>query len=100
MKVNLSYDIDGLQVDLPETSGFQGVWRPSEPPVVENPAVAIEQSLATPLQSRPLLELARGKHSVCIVISDITRPVPNKIILPPLLATLKQAGIKKEILQF
>ncbi|MEA2109666.1 MAG: lactate racemase domain-containing protein, partial [Pseudomonadota bacterium] len=96
MKVNLSYDVNGLQVELPETSGFQGIWRPSEPPVIEDPPAAITKALETPLKSRPLNELAQGRQSVCIVISDITRPVPNKIILPPLLKTLEQAGIKKE----
>jgi nickel-dependent lactate racemase len=96
MKVNLSYDTDGLQVELPETPGFQGVWRPSEPSVIKDPAVAITESLQNPLQCQPLLEMAKGRQSVCIVISDITRPVPNKIILPPLLAILQQAGIKKE----
>jgi len=96
MKVNLSYDVNGLQVELPETSGFQGIWRPSEPPVIKDPPAAITKALETPLKSRPLNELAQGRQSVCIVISDITRPVPNKIILPPLLETLEQAGIKKE----
>ena len=96
MKVDLSYDVDGLQLELPETPGFQGIWRPSEPPVVADPAAAIAEALHTPLKSRPLRELAQGKQSVCIVISDITRPVPNKIILPPLLQSLEQAGIEKQ----
>ena len=96
MKVDLSYDVDGLQLELPETPGFQGIWRPSEPPVVADPATAIAEALHTPLKSRPLRELAQGKQSVCIVISDITRPVPNKIILPPLLQSLEQAGIEKQ----
>jgi nickel-dependent lactate racemase len=30
-----------------------------------------------------------------VVISDVTRPVPNKLILPPLLKTLEESGIKK-----
>ena len=30
------------------------------------------------------------------MISDITRPVPNKVILPPILATLEQTGIPRE----
>jgi nickel-dependent lactate racemase len=31
-----------------------------------------------------------------VVISDITRPVPNQIILPPLLETLQKSGIRKD----
>jgi nickel-dependent lactate racemase len=31
-----------------------------------------------------------------VVISDITRPVPNRIILPPMLNILEESGVKKE----
>ena len=42
-----------------------------------------------------LARLARGRASACVVISDITRPVPNAVILPPLLRTLEEAGIER-----
>ena len=44
----------------------------------------------------PLLEIAKGRASACIVISDVTRPVPNKVILPPILETLEHAGVPRE----
>ncbi len=96
MKVDLSYDVDGLQVELPETPGFQGIWRPSEPPAVTKPEEAVAAALRQPTVGLPLPELARQRKSACIVISDITRPVPNQIILPPLLALLEEAGIARE----
>jgi nickel-dependent lactate racemase len=40
--------------------------------------------------------MASGRRDACVVISDITRPVPNKVILPPLLAALEEAGIPGE----
>ncbi len=39
---------------------------------------------------------AHGKRSACILICDITRPVPNQLILPPLLRTLEQEGIERK----
>ncbi len=96
MQVHLSYDVDGLQVDLPETPGFQGVWRPREPTAVPEPMAAVAAALEHPTSGQPLAALAQGRKSACIVISDITRPVPNKIILPPLLAVLERAGIERE----
>ncbi|MCG0278368.1 MAG: nickel-dependent lactate racemase [Thermanaeromonas sp.] len=36
----------------------------------------------------------RGARSAVIVVSDSTRPVPNKLILPPLLERLKEAGLE------
>lgn len=63
-----------------------------------DPEGALRNALAKPIGSKPLSELAKGKKSACIVICDITRPVPNKLILPPLLKTLEEAGIpRKEI---
>ncbi len=57
---------------------------------------AVHAALKEPLHSPPLSDIARGRKNACIVISDFTRPVPNQVILPPLLATLEQSGIKPE----
>ena len=58
-----------------------------------DPEQAISAALLKPIKSNSLRELARDKKTACVVISDFTRPVPNKIILPPLLRTLEQSGI-------
>jgi nickel-dependent lactate racemase len=68
--------------------------RPLEP--VQDPFRVVHEALAQPIGTPPLSELARGKKNACVVISDITRPVPNKIILPPLLEVLEESGIKKQ----
>lgn len=65
-------------------------------PPLPDPAGAVAASLATPLGGPPLAELARGKKSACVVVSDITRPVPNPLILPPLLAGLEAAGVPRQ----
>ena len=96
MNVTLSYGPDGLPLEIPESQGFQGVLRPREAPSVENPEAAIRDSLRKPIAAKPLVDLAKGRQSACVVISDITRPVPNRIILPPLLAEIEKAGIKRE----
>src|SRR5262249_27606942 len=52
-----------------------------------------------PIGTRPLGELARGRKNACILICDITRPVPNRLLLPPLLRILEEQGIaRKDIL--
>ncbi|MBN2231435.1 MAG: nickel-dependent lactate racemase [Deltaproteobacteria bacterium] len=96
MDVTLRYGSDDLSVSLPETTGFQGVLRPGEPPLVERPEAAVAAALENPIDSEPLSRLAAGRRDACVVISDITRPVPNRIILPPLLAALEGAGIPRE----
>lgn len=61
---------------------------------VAAPEKAVSSALSNPIKSPSLLAVARGRKRACVVISDFTRPVPNKIILPPLLKTLETAGLK------
>ena len=68
--------------------------QPAKP--LSDPDGAVRQALADPIDSPPLSELAGKKKDACVVISDITRPVPNRIILPPMLNILEESGIKKE----
>src|SRR5207244_10663321 len=51
---------------------------------------------ADPIGTRPLGELARGRKNACVLVCDITRPVPNRLILPPLLRTLEEQGIARK----
>jgi len=60
-----------------------------------DPTGAVRRALAKPIESPPLEVLARGRKNACVVISDITRPVPNKVILPPLLDVLVESGLSK-----
>jgi nickel-dependent lactate racemase len=94
--VLLKYSTQGLKVNLPDTPNFVGVLEPRAQAVIEKPEAAVLASLKTPIESPPLREVARGRKNAVVVISDITRPVPNKIILPPLLAELEAAGLPRE----
>ena len=70
MKVMLSYGPDGLPLEITESPGFQGVLRPREAPAVENPEAAVLQALRKPIAAKPLADLAQGRQSACVVISD------------------------------
>src|SRR5262249_3989143 len=65
-------------------------------PALPDPLGAVEQALAAPVDCPPLLEAARGKRSACVLICDITRPVPNGLFLRPLIRTLLDAGVPRE----
>jgi nickel-dependent lactate racemase len=54
---------------------------------------AVADALARPIGGPPLAEYARGKRSACILICDITRPVPNHLFLRPMIEQLMGAGI-------
>jgi nickel-dependent lactate racemase len=92
VKVELLYGRSGLAVDLADDLR-PTVIRKHPMNALEDPLAAICRALSEPVGSPPLLELAAGKRSACIVICDVTRPVPNGLLLPPLLDTLTRAGI-------
>ena len=92
-RIELKYGTSGLPVALPETAGFVGIITPADRPVLADPAVAVEQSLVTPIDSPPLRAIASKRANAVIVISDVTRPVPNRLLLPPIIAELRAAGI-------
>jgi nickel-dependent lactate racemase len=98
MRITLDYDRCGLTVDLPEDRLVGPLEiRPAAP--LADPAAAIAQALAQPIGTPPLAEIARGRRNACVLICDITRPVPNQLILPPLLRILEEQGIaRKDIL--
>jgi nickel-dependent lactate racemase len=95
MQVTLDYGRTGLDVTLPDDRTV-GPLAIREAPPLADPAGALEEALRNPVGTRPLAELARGRKSACVVICDITRPVPNKLILPPVLRTLEASGIPRD----
>jgi nickel-dependent lactate racemase len=95
MRVCLEYGRSGLQVELPDDRVVRTLAYKNAIPL-EDPDAVLRKTLQNPNGSPPLLELARGRSSACIVISDITRPVPNQLILQSLLETLEEAGLARE----
>jgi lactate racemase len=98
MRVTLDYGRGGLPVVLPDDR-VVGPLNIREAVPLADPARAIADALANPIGTPPFADLARGRRNACILVCDITRPVPNRLILPPLLKTLEQQGIaRKDIL--
>jgi len=62
-------------------------------PALADAAAALNEALDSPIGCAPLVELAAGKRTAAISVCDITRPAPNRVTLPPLLARLHAAGI-------
>ncbi len=95
MKVEMRYGTGTLPMEIPEVN-VVGVLEIAESVPLPDENGAVREAIARPIASPPLAELAGDRESACIVISDITRPVPNKVILPPLLEVLEQSGIPRE----
>ena len=52
----------------------------------------VREAVASPIGSKALSELAVGKKTCTIIISDHTRPVPSRDILPPMLEELRKGN--------
>ena len=96
MQVKLKYGTSGMLLNYVETPNFQGVLYPETVAPLSDPRADLKKTLEAPIASAALKELARGRDNAVIVISDITRPVPNKLLLPAILEQLQAAGMAKE----
>jgi len=76
-----------------EDEGLVGVFAPREPVERINEAAALERGLTDPIGASPLAQLARGHRRVLILVDDLTRRTPMRLLLPPILAELNAAGI-------
>ncbi|RKQ96921.1 nickel-dependent lactate racemase [Kushneria sinocarnis] len=85
MQTSLLYGRGELPLDLPEDTFVV------EPPVqhaLAAPEDAIRAALDAPIDTPALKEMVRAEDRVAIVISDITRPTPNHLLVPLLIDTL------------
>lgn len=58
--------------------------------ISKNPQEIVKQAMSKPIGSRPLYELARGKKTAVVIISDHTRPVPSKYLIPFMVEELRR----------
>jgi len=93
MKIGLLYGQGKIEVEVPSWANILEI---KNIPPLPDPVTSIKGALQSPIGTPSLKELATGKKNACVVISDITRPVPNRVILPPLLKELEASGIKRE----
>ncbi len=95
MRVRLEYARTGLDVELPTERVVRKLAYKDAVPLTD-PWAVLDRVLAHPTGTPSLAELARGRSDACVAICDITRPVPNQMMLPPILATLEAAGIPRD----
>ena len=86
MKVPLLYGRGTVDVEISDSLATRVIRKP-QMPLLENPAEAVRDCV------EPVAEMARGCKTACVLVCDITRPVPNGLFLKPLIDQLIQGGI-------
>lgn len=97
MEVTLNYGTGTQTVSFPKER-LQNLLLPIHPGVggALSEQEILRKALENPVGTCCLRELAKGKRTVAVVISDITRPCPSARILPVVLEELKAGGISKD----
>ena len=89
MRIDLAYGRDGLVLDLDESSCAPTVILPKDLPELADPHAAFLRAVRCPVAGATLAELGRSKPArVAIAIADHTRPVPDHLLVPWIVAEL------------
>jgi nickel-dependent lactate racemase len=92
MNIDLPYGQTYLKVSIPDNN-ILGIVRTNEIVFPDGPTKLIDFALQHPLGTLQIHDIVSPSDTVAIVVDDYTRPCPTKILLPPLLQELSQAGI-------
>src|SRR5580704_2721546 len=95
MKSLFLFGKGGIEVSVPGGFDCHEV-RSRKALAVKDEAEAVNEALDHPLACEPVMDLGMGRKTAAISVCDITRPAPNRITLPPLLARLHKAGIASD----
>lgn len=95
MRIQIDFGRQGLTVELPEHVSAEVVQGRRRAPL-SSPEPAVREALLQPIAAPPLAEVARGRDSAVVVVSDKTRPVPYSTLLPPILEILQECGLGPE----
>jgi len=95
MRVRLAYGDGDIDVSLPDDHRVDVLEKRDVVPI-DDPAARLREAIARPTGALPLYDLARERRDAVIVVSDITRPVPNAVLLPPILDALHRGGLPLE----
>jgi nickel-dependent lactate racemase len=95
MDFTIGFGKSNLTFEILEQN-FLGELMPNEVIIDQTGKDEVKRALSEPIESPRLKNLVRAGEKIAIVTSDITRPMPSKIVLPVLIEELAEAGIKDE----
>ena len=87
MNFQMPYGERKLNLNLSDSLNVLAI-EPIFVPAIPEPQTAIRESLQAPFNSPALSKLIQADDRVGIIFSDITRPTPNWLILPEILAEI------------
>lgn len=98
MKLSIPYGRDTITADIPDerVGGVIKSGLDRYHPVLSEEELVLE-ALQNPIGSLPLSELSKGIQKAVVICSDHTRPVPSRLIIPPLLEEIRKGNPSADI---
>ena len=98
MNISIPYGRTHLNAEIADDR-IRGILRTSlesyKPELGETELV--EAALRSPIGSDTLENLAKGRQNIVLIASDHTRPVPSKVLVPPMLEAIRRGNPQAQI---
>lgn len=95
MKIQFPYGKTHLEYEFEKVNVLTSSIESYDPGLSEQ--ALVDAAMAAPEGGITLRELAKGKEKIVLIASDHTRPVPSKVIIPPMLKEIRQGNPNADI---
>jgi nickel-dependent lactate racemase len=95
-RLAINFGKQPLEMTLPDGWRVRQIAEPAPYPALDDPEAACREALARPIGLPPLVELARGKRKVALIVDDLSRPTPVARFIQPVMDALREAGVPDE----
>jgi len=94
-EVKLLYGKNGITLNIQDDWNANIIRKPLMP-IINDISGEVNKALNNPINSLSIDKISSKGKSVCILVCDITRPVPNKLFLKQIIIKFINAGISAD----
>ncbi len=95
MKFELKYGKDHVEFEI-EEKNYMCSLLPNEIEFELKGEEEVKRALENPIGTKRLKDIVKPGEKIVIITSDITRPMPSKVVLPPVIDELKMAEVQEK----
>jgi len=91
-EIFLPYGKEKIPITIPQKNLLK-ICLLKEIPGVKDNAKAIKDAIKNPIGSSTIPKISQGKRTAVVICTDITRPTPDHLLIPPILDELNKGEI-------
>lgn len=95
MKFELKYGKGHVEFEI-EENNYMCSLLPNEIEFELKGEEEVKRALENPIETKRLKDIVKPGEKIAIITSDITRPMPSKVVLPPVIHELKMADVQEK----